>query len=89
MKIKILLQLCLVSCAIGILAGCASTKVTNREILVTGHIPQPATIWVYHFAATADEVPANSALAGETDLDTTPQTPEEITEGIVTWRPNW
>jgi hypothetical protein len=62
--------------------GCASTKVTNREILVTGKIPRPAVIWVYNFAATADEVPANSALVGEADLDTTPQTPEEIAEGM-------
>jgi hypothetical protein len=62
-------------------AGCASTKISNREQLVTGPIPRPATVWVYDFAATADEVPANSALAGE-DLDTTPQTPEQIAEGM-------
>ncbi len=81
MKIKILLQLCLASCAIGLLAGCASTKVVNREQLVTGPIPRPNTIWVYDFAATAADVPTNSALAGE-DLDTTPQTAEEIAEGM-------
>jgi hypothetical protein len=69
-------------CALVVVTGCASTKMTNREILVTGHIPRPATIWVYNFAATADEVPDNSALAGETDIDTTPQTPEEIAEGM-------
>lgn len=63
-------------------AGCASTKVVDREQLVTGFLPRPATIWVYNFAATADEVPANSALAGEKDLDTTPQTAEEIAEGM-------
>src|SRR5208337_388456 len=61
--------------------GCASTKVSNREELVTGQIPRPATIWVYDFAATAADVPANSALAGE-NLDTTPQTPEQIAEGM-------
>jgi len=72
--------LCLV--ALVVIAGCASTKVSNREILVSGRIPRPATIWVYNFAATADEVPANSALAGETDLDTTPQTAEEVAEGM-------
>jgi hypothetical protein len=82
MKIKILLQLCLVSCAIGILAGCASTKITNRQQLVFGQLPRPNTIWVYNFAATADEVPPNSALIGEKDLDTAPQTPEEIAEGM-------
>jgi hypothetical protein len=66
--------------ALVVITGCASTKVTNREQLVTGFIPRPATIWVYDFAATAADVPTNSALAGE-DLDTTPQTAEEIAEG--------
>jgi hypothetical protein len=80
MKIQTLLKLCLTACAIGIISGCASTKVSNREILVTGPIPRPDTIWVYDFAATAAEVPANSALAGES-LDTTPQTAQQIAEG--------
>lgn len=61
-------------------AGCASTKITDREQLVTGPIPKPAHIWVYDFVATADDVPANSALAGE-DLDKTPQTDKQIAEG--------
>jgi len=64
-----------------LLAGCASTKVTNREELVTGFLPKPATVWVYDFAATAADVPANSALAGE-NLDPTPQTAEQIAEGM-------
>ena len=62
------------------LTGCASTKMTDRDELVTGPIPRPGTIWVYDFAASADDVPANSALAGE-DLDTTPQTPEQLALG--------
>jgi hypothetical protein len=69
------------ACVLVMASGCASTKVTNREILVTEHMPHPATIWVHNFAATADEVPDNSALVGE-DLDTTPQTPEEISAGM-------
>jgi hypothetical protein len=78
---KIVFSPCIAVLAAGLLAGCASTKMTNREQLVTGPIPRPATIWVYDFAATAADVPANSALAGE-DLDTTPQTPEQIAEGM-------
>lgn len=66
---------------VGLLAGCASTKVTSREQLVTGLIPRPNHILVYNFAATPGEVPANSALAGEPNLDTTPQTAEQIAEG--------
>jgi hypothetical protein len=73
------LGLCLFAAFLAV--GCASTKVVNREQLVTGPIPRPGTIWVYDFAATAADVPANSALAGE-DLDTTPQTPEQIAEGM-------
>ncbi len=61
--------------------GCASTKVSNREQLVTGKIPRPATIWVYDFVATPADVPANSALSDEKELDTTPQTAEQIAEG--------
>jgi len=83
MNIKTFLQLCAAVCVVGIFSGCASTKVTNREVLVTEKIPRPATIWVYSFAATAADVPANSALAGEKDLDTAaPQTAEEIAEGM-------
>jgi len=61
-------------------AGCASTKITDRDELVTGPLPRPGTIWVYDFVATPDDVPANSALVGE-NLDPTPQTAEQIKEG--------
>ena len=63
------------------ITGCASTQVTDRQQFVTGQIPKPGTIWVYDFAATAADIPAESALAGQPDLDTTPQTPEQIAEG--------
>jgi hypothetical protein len=61
--------------------GCASTKITNREAYFSGPLPRPGNIWVYDFAATASDLPAESALAGQPDLDTTPQTPEQIAEG--------
>jgi Domain of unknown function (DUF4410) len=51
--------------ALVVVAGCASTKVSNRHQLVTEQLPRPNHIWVYDFAASAAEVPANSALAGE------------------------
>jgi hypothetical protein len=73
-----ILGVCLLAALLA--AGCASTQVTNQQSNVTGPIPRPATIWVYDFAATPADVPANSVLAGE-DLDTTPQTPEQIAEG--------
>ena len=62
-------------------AGCASTKMTNRQELVSDIIPRPNHILVYDFAATPADVPADSALAKEPNLDTTPQTAEQVAEG--------
>ncbi len=62
-------------------AGCASTKVTNQETLVTGRLPRPGNILVYDFAASAADVPADSALAGQPDLDRTPQTAQQTGVG--------
>jgi hypothetical protein len=60
-------------------AGCASTKVTQRETLVTGKIPRPNRILVYDFGATPADVPADSALAGQVEAQ--PQSAEQIEEG--------
>jgi hypothetical protein len=60
-------------------AGCASTKVANRQELVSGPLARPNMIWVYDFAASAAEVPPGSAIAGQvTDAS---QTPEELATG--------
>src|SRR2546426_597153 len=75
------LNLALASCAIGLLTGCASTNVTSRERLVTGKLPRPGQIWVYNFAATADDLPADSALAGQSSAPATPPTEEEVALG--------
>jgi hypothetical protein len=61
------------------IAGCASTKVSNREQLVYGQLPRPSMIWVYNFAATSSDVPANSAWSGQFSGQS--QTPEQIAEG--------
>lgn len=68
--------LCLLGVAL--LSGCASTKVTDREQLVKGELPRPDQIWVYDFAATPAEVPADSTLAKNFQLDSQPQTEEQI-----------
>jgi hypothetical protein len=60
--------------------GCSSTKITSRDELVTQKLPRPAHIWVYDFAATSADVPAESALAGQTE-DAMSQTAEHITTG--------
>jgi hypothetical protein len=64
-----------------VIAGCASTKVTDRQQLVTGQLPRPDHILVYDFAATPAEVPAESALAGQHTEHSAPQTAEQIATG--------
>lgn len=61
-------------------AGCASTKDTNQQSLVTGQIPRPGQIWVYNFAATPADVPPHSALAGQSSQPAAPPTAQQIAE---------
>ncbi len=68
--------------ALVVIAGCASTKVSNRKILVDEKLPRPRHIWVYNFAATPAEVPADSALTGQHSEHPTPQTAEQIETGL-------
>ncbi len=70
---------CLV--ALVAVAGCASTKVTDRKILVHGKLPRPDHILVYDFAATPADMPAESALAGHYSDHATKQTEEQIATG--------
>ena len=62
------------------LAGCASTKVTERQQIETGKIAKPGNIWVYDFVASAADVPADSDVAGQYSQDT-PQTADQIDLG--------
>ncbi len=73
----------IVLCLLGLLviAGCASTKITSRDELVTQQLPRPDHIWVYDFAATPEDVPDESALAGQYSEHDTPQTAQQIAEG--------
>jgi hypothetical protein len=66
---------------LGILAGCASTNVSNRQQLVAGNLARPAQIWVYDFAATPADVSPETSLAGQVTPDSEPQTAEQIAEG--------
>lgn len=62
-------------------AGCASTKVSNQQQTFSGVLPKPDHIWVYDFVATGADVPSDSPLVGESNLDMTPQSDKEIAEG--------
>ena len=64
-----------------LLAGCASTKITQRDEIVTGQIPRPDTIWVRDFVATPDDVPQESVLAEHEFEHSTPQTAQQVAFG--------
>jgi hypothetical protein len=66
--------------AVVVVGGCASTKVTEREILVTEKVPRPDHILIYDFGATPADVPADSPIAALA-TDRPPQTPEHIEFG--------
>jgi len=59
----------------------AGTKVTDRHEIVFSEIPKPAHTWVYDFAATAADVPAESALAGQHSDHHAPQSTEQVEVG--------
>jgi hypothetical protein len=62
-----------------LLTGCASTEVTSRNRLVYDKLPKPDHIFVYDFASSPADVPADSSLAGQTSEGTT--TEEEAAAG--------
>ena len=59
----------------------ASTKITDQDEIAGGQIPRPAHIWVYDFFATASDIPAESALAGQLSDNDPPQTADQIAAG--------
>ena len=67
--------------ALVLAAGCASTEVTDRQRLVNEKLPKPNQILVYDFSASAADVPADSAFAGQSSAPATAPTGEEITIG--------
>ena len=64
-----------------IVAGCASTTVTERDPYEGGRIARPDLIIVDDFAGTAADIPAGSARAGQYAQPSTPQSPQEIAVG--------
>jgi hypothetical protein len=79
MKLRICIVLSLI--AFMALAGCATTKITDREEVVTGKLPRPEHIWVYDFAATPAELPLHTSLDKEYFSRNEPQTAAQIAEG--------
>lgn len=67
--------------AVALAAACASTKVSDREVVATERLPRPDHIWVYDFGASPADVPDASALAGRVEPAQAPLSPEELAEG--------
>jgi hypothetical protein len=67
--------------AAAVLAGCASTKVTEQTPMVSPGLARPNQIWVYDFIADPAQMPANSSIAADLSAPNTPPTEEELETG--------
>ena len=65
-----------------LVAGCAGSDVSNQQSNVaTDAIAKPERVFVYDFASTAADIPADSAISEMIRQRTTPQTAEQIALG--------
>ena len=48
--------------ALAVLAGCASTNVTQQTSVVSPQFARPNQIWVYDFIADPARIPADSSI---------------------------
>ena len=60
-----------------LLAGCASTKVTNETPMAQGSVPKPKNILVYNFTGDPSMIPPDSVAAAQVDR-TNPPSPQDI-----------
>jgi Domain of unknown function (DUF4410) len=79
MKSSCRIVLCLV--ALVVVAGCASTNVTQQTPVSNPGLARPNQIWVYDFVAASSDMPADSSLAGQVGTPSTRPTPEEMETG--------
>jgi hypothetical protein len=67
--------------ALALLAGCASTKVTQETPLSHPGLAKPNQIWVYDFIADPARIPADSSLAAGLSQPPEPPTQQELETG--------
>ena len=79
MKFFSRIVLCLLSLVV--VAGCASTNVTQQTPMSSPGLPRPNRIWVYNFVANPADMPANSSIGGQVGTPSTPPTAAEVEEG--------
>lgn len=67
--------------ALALVAGCASTQVTQQTPMAQPGLARPNRIWVYNFVANPADMPADSSIGGQVGAPSTPPTAEELEEG--------
>jgi hypothetical protein len=67
--------------ALVVVAGCASTNVTQQTPMSSPGLARPNQIWVYNFVANPADMPANSSISGVVGAPSTPPTAAQIEEG--------
>jgi len=79
MKFRSDILLCLL--ALVVVAGCASTKITQQTPMGSYGLARPNQIWVYNFVANPADMPADSSIGGQVGAPSTPPTAAEIEQG--------
>jgi hypothetical protein len=79
MRFGIRIVLCLF--AVVVVAGCASTNVTQQTPMVNQGMARPNRIWVYNFIANPADMPADSSIGGEVSAPSKPPTAKQLEEG--------
>jgi hypothetical protein len=74
-------QIVLAFFALAVLAGCASTQVTQQTPMVSPGLPRPNQIYVYDFVADPARIPADSSISAGLSAPSTPPTAEELETG--------
>ena len=67
--------------ALVVVAGCASTNVTQQTPMSSPGLARPNQIWVYSFVAAPADMPADSSISGQMSAPSTPPTAEQIETG--------
>src|SRR6266851_1903445 len=67
--------------ALVVVAGCASTNVTQQTPMSNPGLAKPNQIWVYNFIADPADMPADSSIAGSVSAPSTQPTREQIEQG--------
>ena len=67
--------------ALTVIAGCASTNVTQQTPMSSPGLARPNQIWVYNFVANSADMPTNASIGAEVSAPSTPPTADQIEEG--------